>query len=379
VALDDSPGHSDRRDFWVLERNLPELARRIAALARRAQRLGTGPIAVRATGERRGELARVVLAGEPPALAGWILIATVDHRGPAPRLRFVSPRASALDPRRFAESHCDHCGLRRRRTTTYVLWHAATARVHQVGSRCLPDLLDGHDPQRLCRQAEYVTLAEQTLRNAAASSTGSAPTEIALEQFATHAAHVLRADGWISLRRARETGRTATADAALLSLQRDPQAPDAGDQALARGPLRWARELLAARPELSPFERDAVATARRATIATGRDRGLLCALIAAYRSRRARSQHLGEVGAWLETVLLVEHVRSQPSQRHGIARRHDLLDVHGNRVVWWQTSGPPLPLEQAIHLRGRVERHTRFGTTAVTVLSRCRALDRALR
>jgi len=379
VALDDSPGHSDGRCFWVLERNLLELARRIAALARRAQRLGTGPIAVRATGERRGELVRVVLAGEPPALAGWMLIAAVDHRGPVPRLRFVSASASALDPRRFAEAHCDHCGLRRRRTATYVLWHAATSRVRQVGSRCLPDLLDGHDPQRLCRQAQYLLLAEKTLRDAAASSAGTAPTEIALEQFAAHAAHVLRADGWISLRRARETGRTATADAALLSLQRDPLAPDAADQALARGALRWARELLAAQPRLSPFERGAVTVARRHTITTGRDRGLLCALIADYRSRRARSQHLGELGAWLETVLLVERIHSQPSQRHGTVHRHELLDVDGNRLIWWHTSGPPLPLEQAIHLRGRVEQHTHFGATAVTVLSRCRTLDRALR
>jgi hypothetical protein len=363
----------------VLERNLPELARRIATLARRAQRLGTGPIAVRATGERRGELASVLLEGEPPALAGWMLIAAVDHRGPAPRLRFVSPSASALDPRRFAEARCDHCGLRRRRSATYVLWHAATSRVHQVGSRCLSDFLDGHDPQRLCRQAQYLLLAGKTVRDAAASSTGTAPREIALAQFAAHAAHVLRADGWISLRRARETGSTATADAALLSLQRDPHAPEAADQALARGALRWARELLAAQPKLSRFEHAAVITARRATITSGRDRGLLCALIAAYRSRRARSHHLGELGAWLDTVLLVERIRSQPSKRHGTVHRHELLDVAGNRLIWWQTSGPPLPLEQAIHLRGRVEHHTHFGATAVTVLSRCRTLDRALR
>jgi hypothetical protein len=69
VALDDSPGHC----FWVLERNLPEPERRIATLARRAERLGMGPIALRATGERRGELARVVLEGEPPALAGLVV------------------------------------------------------------------------------------------------------------------------------------------------------------------------------------------------------------------------------------------------------------------------------------------------------------------
>jgi hypothetical protein len=122
-----------------------------------------------------------------------------------------------------------------------------------------------------------------------------------------------------------------------------------------------------------------VSTARRTTLTTARQRGLLCALIATYRSRRTRSQHLGKPHAWLETVIVVERVRSQPSDRHGAVHRHDLLDVDGNRLVWWQTSGPPLPLEQAIHLRGRVEQHTHFGATAVTVISRCRTLDRALR
>jgi hypothetical protein len=145
----------------------------------------------------------------------------------------------------------------------------------------------------------------------------------------------------------------------MLSLRREPHAPDAADHALARGALRWARELLSAQPDLSPFERDAVITARRTTVTAVRDRGLLCALIAAYRSRRARSRHLGEVGAWLETVVLVERIRSQPSQRHGTVHRHDLLDLHGNRLVWWQTSGAPLPLEHAIHLRGRVDAVTR--------------------
>jgi hypothetical protein len=42
------------------------------------------------------------------------------------------------------------------------------------------------------------------------------------------------------------------------------------------------------------------------------------------------------------------------------------MDVAGNRLVWWQTRGRPLPLGQAIHVRGRVERHTHFGRAAVT-------------
>jgi hypothetical protein len=80
--------------------------------------------------------------------------------------------------------------------------------------------------------------------------------------------------------------------------------------------------------------------------------------------------------AWLEVVVLVERVSERPSARHGIVRRHDLLDVRCNRLAWWQTIGSPLPLGHAVHLRGRVERHTRFGANAVTVLARCRPLDR---
>lgn len=72
---------------------------------------------------------------------------------------------------------------------------------------------------------------------------------------------VLRMQGWISRERARETGQLASADAALDSLRSTPRAPRPGDVALATTGLRWARELLAAKPRLSEFERDAVLVA----------------------------------------------------------------------------------------------------------------------
>ena len=369
-------GVSSGRVFWVLERSLPELERRVASVARRAQRLGSGMLALRDTGERRGERARVVLEGEPPTLAGWTLVAVVDHRDDEPTLHIVSSPALALDPRRFREARCDHCGLRRRRAETFVVWHAATRRVRQVGSGCLAEFLGGHDPRRLCRQAECVLLAERALRRAAAGSREPAVGEIGVEEFAAHAAHVLRLDGWVSRERARESGRSASADAALRSLQSAPGAPDAADRALARDAMRWARELLAAEAGLSVFERDALAVARAGAVVGERERGLACALIAVYRARRVDSRHLGRLKAWLDVVVLVERVSERPSARYGIVRRHDLLDVGCNRLVWWQTVGSPLPLGCAVGLRGRVERHTHFGANAVTVLARCRPLDR---
>src|SRR3954471_13921253 len=180
AGLDDSSSHSQPRgaaraqpvsgeSVRVLSRNLPELQKRIGRLARRAERLGTAPLALRECGDAGGEDTLVVLEGEPPTLAGWTLAAVVDHRDGEARLRITSWAAPAFDPRRFCEPRCDHCGLRRRRAATFVVWHAATGRVRQVGTASLRDFLGGHDAQRLCRQAECVLMAREVIAAAAAA------------------------------------------------------------------------------------------------------------------------------------------------------------------------------------------------------------------
>jgi hypothetical protein len=387
VHPDQQPGSPARDADWhravfrVLERNLPALRAEVGRLARRAERLGTAPLAVHETGRRDGRHVLVTLEGEPPALAGWRVAAVVDHRGSVPAVRVVSSAAPPLDPERFREPRCEHCRRRLRRVETFVLWHAATRRVRQVGTACLRDFLGGDDPERLCRQAEYVLLARQSLRDAARPPrlTGDATAGVALERFAEHAAMALRAGGWVSRERARRSGRLASADAALRSLETVPDAPGPADTALARGALLWARELLAAQARLSRFERDAVTVVSVRRLLTARERGLVCALVAVYRGRRAGSRHLGRPGEWLDTVVVVERTAERPSTRHGTVRRHDLIDVAGNRLVWWQTRGAPLALGQAVHLRGRVDRHTHLRGAQLTVLARCRPLDRRAR
>ncbi len=111
----------------------------------------------------------------------------------------------------------------------------------------------------------------------------------------------------------------------------------------------------------SAFERDATLVASAGRLLTARERGLACALIAVYRRQPAGSRHLGQVGEWLEAIVVVERIVDRPSRRRGSVRRHDLIDVDGNRLAWWQTSGAPLAHGRAIRLRGRIERHTRFG------------------
>jgi hypothetical protein len=139
--------------FRVPEENLPALQAEIERLGRRAERLGTTRLVLLDSGRREGRHAVVVLEGEAPALLGWTLAAIMDHRDTVPALRVVGSDAPPLDRSRFVEPRCDHCHLRRNRAETFVLWHAASGRVRQVGRACLRDFLAGHNPERLCRQA----------------------------------------------------------------------------------------------------------------------------------------------------------------------------------------------------------------------------------
>jgi hypothetical protein len=364
------------RVFRIPTETLSELRRRIDQLDRRARKLGTAPITLHdVAGAGPDGRTFVVLTGLPPVLAGWSLAAIVDHRDGQARLRPVSELGERLPALEFTAPRCEHCGLRRRRAETFVVVHVQTGATRQVGSNCLRDFLGGHDPDRACRQAEYLALARTTLGDADRSTPaqgGSGTVELPLAAFAACAAHVVRAHGWVSREQARRSSRPATADAALRALEAGSEAPDLADRALAAGALRWARALLSTKPEPTAFERDALAVVTSGRTLTRRERGLVCALIAVYRCRRGRSRHLGRPGARIDITVLVERVVEQPSARHGTLRRCELLDADVNRLVWWQTQGAPLHEGEVLALRGRVERHTHFGATAVTVLAHCR-------
>ena len=357
------------RVFRIPSETLGSLRHRIAALDRRAAKLGTAPIRLWDTGERdSADHAFVVLQGTAPVLAGWALAAIVEHRDGATNVRAVNEVGARLEPEAFRTAWCEHCGLRRRRKATFVVVQVDSGELRQVGSGCLRDFLGGHDPERACRQSEYLALARDELKSA---ENRTRPPEPTLEAFAAHAAHVVRAHGFIARERAQRTSEPASADLALRSLHETPDAPDRGDRALANGALGWARALPALKDELSQFETDAVAAIESRSMSGRRESGLICALIAAYRQRRARSRHLAQPGQRLGTVVLVERVMPLRSERYGTVHRCELIDANVNRMAWWQTRGAPLRPAAVVSLEGTVERHTRFGTGAVTVLSHC--------
>jgi hypothetical protein len=364
--------------FRVRVENLPALHERIERIDRRARRLGTGPVLLVDTGRRHAGYAVVHLRGDAPRLYGWRIAAVVRHRGAEAELRPV-PGAPILrlPAARWRTASCDHCKVARNRKETFLLLHDGDGAVRQVGSSCMRDFLGGHDPERLCRQAEYLLLAGAEVSDADRGAAEPAGT-LQLDAFLEHAARVIRRSGWIA--RAAATDVTpSSADQAEASLER--RAPlEPADRRLARGTMAWARELLPLKRDPSAFELDLVAAVNETWI-TRRERGLICAAVMIRRRElaraRSRSRHQGSIGDEIEVVGLVEYVFARPSARWGSEYHAILRDLQGNRYRWW--SSRPLPIEEdgAYRVVGRVTAHDERRGERETVLTRCRTAPAA--
>jgi hypothetical protein len=376
VAGVDGPADAaGARTFRVRVENLRALRERIACIDRRDRRLGIGPVLLLDTGRRHNGRAVVVLKGDAPRLEGWRVAAVVRHRGAEAELRPV-PGAPAipLSSARWRNASCDHCQVARNRKETFLLLREADRTVRQVGSSCLRDFLGGHDPGRLCRQAEYLLLADAELSGAAGGAGVTPGATLELEAFLVHAARVVRRTGWMS--GAVATDETpSSADQAEASLEQ--HAPlELADRRLARGTLGWARELLALKPNPSAFELDLMAAVKESWI-TRRELGLICAAVMIRRRElgRARSQsrHQGRLGDEIEVTGLVEHAFVSASARWGHVYQAILRDLDGNRCRWW--SSRPLAVEEhrAYHVSGRVTAHDDHRGERETVLTRCRS------
>lgn len=373
---DDATDAAAARTFEVRVENLPALRERIERIDRRARRLGTGAVLLVDTGRRQAGRAVVVLQGDTPRLEGWRIAAVVRHRGADAELRPV-PGAPALPPSssRWRVASCDHCQVARNRKETFLLLHDVDRTVRQVGSSCLRDFLGGHDPDRLCRQAEYLLLAGAELTGAASGAGVEPGATLDLEAFVEHAARVVRRVGWTS--RAAATDETpSSADQAEASLEQNAPIEPA-DRRLALGTLAWARELLPLKRNPSGFERDLVAVVGESWI-TRRERGLICAAVMIRRRElaraRSRSRHQGCVGDELEVVGLVEHVFARPSARWGHVYQAVLRDLDGNRYRCWSSRLLPIEEDRAYRVSGHVTAHDEHRGELETVLTRCRTV-----
>ena len=401
-------------EYEIAERNLPRLLEGVKVLNRKATRLGVRPVLVEELGEEFRTLHRedprsgrrwqtmvryvtVRVTGEGPKVNGWTFAAVVTSLDGTNMLAAVPGLDRDLPlAYRTAPPKCDHCGLHRQRSETFVL-HRQDRWV-QVGRQCLKDFLGYNDPHRLADLCSMLA----ALRDLCAEAEDDAEEEgggggggrserwLPLPRYLTVVATLVRTAGWVSRGQARDNERlTATADQALMALfpysesehrlARETEAAitDAdADQAAAA--LTWAQGIPADTREDYLHNVRTIALRGMTNVKFA---GVAASIIRAYqrvladerRAERTRqvaatSRHFGTVGERAVFTLTVEKVITLDGQ-FGTTYLHKFTDPQGNVAVWFSSS-EKLDEGETVTVKATVKRHDQREGVAQTILTR---------
>jgi len=231
--------------FRIPASNLGFLNQEMTSLNKRAARLGTAPIVVteleRYTKRERvpawtlgnGEVvdwktigrnyAIVGIKGETPRLNGWQFAATVVHAENGNTIRRMPSfdlEADLTAYRTADASNCDHCGLDRRRTDTFVVFNADEDKTMQVGRQCLKDFLGYNDPMAVARHLERILTFMNKIESEEEGGYGQrGPAMESTEFYLSHVAGTIREYGWVSKANANDYDKIATSVQAFWNIQ----------------------------------------------------------------------------------------------------------------------------------------------------------------
>jgi hypothetical protein len=352
----------------------------------------------------------VEVTGERPVLAGWDFLAVVEPLEGGNLLRQVpgaDVREGELEGWRSGPVRCDHCGVARRRTETFVVRAdgsdpAVTAGTYkQVGRSCLEAFLGGKSAAHIVAALGWPSVV---LRAAGDQDEGggwfnSAPRVHDPVEFLGWVCGIIREDGWLSRGAAREAqdaggGGRATSDFALYLMvpefgsqqwarHRERCAPAPADLKRAAAALAWARGLA----PTSDYERNLSLVARQAALRPAHA-GILASAVTAHgrvlareveRARLASaaattpSRHVGEVKQRLNLDVVVQRVIEVESD-WGACNIIVMRDSQNNLFVW-KTGAQSAKPGETLKLRATVKRHGDFRGELQTELTRGEVFD----
>jgi len=378
-------------------------AEEIAAKAKaKAEKLGVEPLrfaplgtrmVARETengGRRWVEMATIALWGAAPKVAGYALLARVEHTeaGNIVSRAPVGAEGINLDAYRSADPHCAHCGTVRRRKDTFVL--QGSDGLVQVGRNCLADFIRSED------LAHGLTLWKLLMEFSAGGGEddeegfgggrGGDRSPGTLSYLA-HAVAAVRVDGFHKSDSDRATKNTIglamskrpTHDAGSAAFWDDLQ-PTTADAERAAIVLAWC----AGQAGTSDYEHNLRVACSLPQV--GRSYGLLASAPSAYARhveglvRKAREaaqvaqnpgHHVGEIGKRLAlgdlTVLRIRYSENA----YGTTTIVALVDVEGNRMTWFASGARDLDAGTVLHgCKATPKKHGEFKGTPDTTLSR---------
>lgn len=409
---------SGRHEFRVDESRVEETLLKIETLNKRAYKLGVEPVAVFVS-EMREEAVKVLENGEylkrikqfrmlwalgnTPKLAGWTLIGAIHHvtleDGTHETIVATVPNQE-LDQKKYAGAGgtCDHCQTARKRNDTYVLRHAKEGE-KRVGRNCLKDFLGGADPSNLIASATYEMEMFGLLEGAEGGGGGRLGLD--RETFLYAVWRIASTSGFISRKKAEETGLSTTASRAMMlisdltskneKVRAEAQAlyyiADEKKRAETHADIEAATEWAAGHADSEDdYLRNLSVVARMAGL-KNRGEGLLASLYAAWAKHKgmerrvsewaemcAKSQHFGEVGKRTVYDLTVTRVTITETD-YGPMTVVGFIDGQGNAAVWFASGLKDFSVGQKLKVKATVKGHDEYKGLKQTILTRATIIE----
>lgn len=379
-------------------RSKADLERRVEELNRRALKLGLTPLTVSygptyvqelESGKGR-EVVDVTVSGEAPKLAGWTLVAVLDHDGPETVLSRVPGTDVNLDAYRDARPFCSHCNTTRRRLETFVVIHE-DGRLAQVGRDCLADFLGGKSPAAVLFLAGWVREVGALDEEGGLFGGSSAPDAFNPIDFLAAASATIRIDGWLSRGKAYEMGARgrASADLAWELIALRPSNEEqrrwyaareatAADVELATAALAWAQAQDPA--DASEYLANLGRTARKGWV-KAKDAGILASAVPSFTKVREReiaaknapallNEWFGTVGVRARKLRLTVLGVSYHESQFGTTTLVRFADAEGRRAKWWASGSRNFEQGAVVVIDATVKSHETWKDVRETVLTR---------
>lgn len=421
---------TEARAFTVPEENLRELQVKFARIIKRAKKLKVDPpvLTIDSTpttkryqsaegGEhgiwkelKDGEPVRqgwrlkvrrfytVTLTGRSPVLPGGWQLAAVLTRVEDGNL--IASTGKHEIPKRYreTESVCDHCQLNRRRNETFLVTNESGA-WRQIGRNCIGDFLGAHsmNPDLIVAMAEMlasaISAAEESENEGGWG--GGYEKEWSLDEVVAYSVAVIGKLGFVSAKRAEETGQHRTSGIVMTHMRPSPAdlrdmrkndppghiVPTDADYETAEKIIEWA----AANTGDSDFDHNMRMLAKH-RFADRRTLGIAVYLAEGYdrtqraakeaREPRVESQYVGTVGDRMVLTLTVKSTKVMPPSDWGISTLVMFRDEAGNSLKWF-ASGDRSDWKDGdvVTVKATIKGHEEYKNSKQTMLTRVQEFD----
>lgn len=392
----------------VHESNLDKVEQVVKKLNKRANKLGLVPLTIKvgpAIPEEDPDTHKVnvyhdvMILGESPVIAGWHLVAVINHfidtsiseAGYTNLIRVV-PGENLPESYRNSKPECDHCKHNRFRKDTIIVQHE-DGTYRQVGTGCVADFLGHTNVKSFLEYAKFPEIFEKEFRGWGEPK--GYYTQYTASYFLTLTSAVIRTHGWVSSAQSRESGKTATFVEVLEQIRnREKYNPKKEeiiktveeDVLLADGAIDWVKNL----PESETSKNDYLyncSVVIKAGMVNDKTYAITASIIPSYKRHLAKeieakkvkveSKYFGSVGEKFQgkvTFLFRNEYQAQRYSYYGsdVGYIYNFTTAEGYRFVWFTTNYFNLEKGEEVELKGTVKAHKEYKDTKQTVLTRCK-------